>query len=52
VRGKDELIFGMEMLRDGVPVGKVGGNAGDFGERAAALAKKQAVALFRHFLSQ
>jgi len=52
LRGEDQLIFWMEMQRDHVSIGKVGGDAGDLRERAAALVKKDAVALFRHLLSQ
>jgi hypothetical protein len=52
LRGEDELIFGMEMQRDYVSIGKVAGDAGDLGELATALVKKYAVALLRHLLSQ
>ena len=52
LRGEDQLVFGMEMKRDHVSIGKVGGDAGDLGERVAPLVKKDTVALFRHLLSQ
>ncbi len=52
LRGEDELIFGMAMQRDHVSIGKVGGDAGDLRERATAPVKEDAVAFFRHLLSQ
>ncbi len=50
--GEDQLVFGMEMQRDSVPVRKIRGDAGDLAKGMAALVKKDAVALFRHLLSQ
>lgn len=52
VRSENQLVFGMKMLRDEMPVREVAGNAGDLGVGAAAAIAKDAVTLFRHSLSQ
>jgi len=40
------------MLRDDLAMVEVDGDAGDVGQQASVAARKDAVALFRHYLSQ
>lgn len=50
--GKDQLIFGMKVLGDGVFVLEFVGQSGELSHRSAAATEQEGMTLFRHLLSQ